>query len=93
MVMRLTLDAEDIPPSFPVQQARTVLDYDFSTIGDRSYLLPLRAEVRMRSDKLLTKNDVEFRMYRKFSAEASVKFDVDTPAPLSEEQTKEQAPK
>ena len=90
---RLTLDAEDIPPSFPVQQARTVLDYDFSTIGDRSYLLPLRAEVRMRSDKLLTKNDVEFRMYRKFSAEASVKFDVDTPAPLSEEQTKEQAPK
>ena len=29
----------------------------------------------MRHDKLLTKNDVEFRMYRKFSAEAVVTFD------------------
>lgn len=94
MVMRVTLEAEDVPPSFPVQQARTVLDYDFSKIGESDFLLPLRAEVRMRSDRLLTRNDVEFRMYRKFSAEASVRFDVDeTPAPLEDDKTKEQAPK
>jgi hypothetical protein len=94
MVLRVTLDAENVPPSFPVQQARTVLDYDFSAIGERDYLLPLRAEVRMRSDRLLTRNDVEFRMYRKFSAEASVKFELeDTPEPLPEEQTQEQPPR
>ena len=94
MVMRITLEAEDIPPSFPVQQARDMLDYDFTKIGEQDFLLPLRAEVRMRSDRVLTRNDVEFRMYRKFSAEASVKFDVDaTPAPLPESQTKEQPPK
>lgn len=93
MVTRITLEAEDVPPSFPVQQARTVLDYDFTPIGDRDYLLPLRAEVRMRSDRLLTRNDVEFRMYRKFSAEASVSFDIEeTPAPLTEEQTSEKPP-
>lgn len=95
MVLRITADAEDIPPSFPVQATHTMLDYDYSKIGDSDFLLPLRAEVRMRgSDRLATKNDVEFHMYRKFSAEASVKFDVDsTPAPLPESQTKEQPPK
>lgn len=94
MIMRLSLDAHEMPSSFPVQQARTLLDYDFTKIGEQSFLLPLRAEVRMRSDKLLTRNDVEFRMYRKFSAEASVKFDVDeTPAPLSDEKTQEAPPK
>ncbi|MFB3826424.1 MAG: hypothetical protein ACE15B_06625 [Bryobacteraceae bacterium] len=93
MVTRITLEAEDIPPSFPVQGARTALDYDFTKIADREFLLPLRAEVRMRADRVLTKNEVEFRMYRKFSAETQLKFDVDTPAPLSDEQTKEQPPK
>lgn len=93
MVLRIVAEAEDIPPSFPVRAARTLLDYDYSKIGDRDYLLPLRAEVRLRADKLLTKNEVEFRLYRKFSAEASVTFDVETPAPLTEEETKEQPPK
>lgn len=93
MVMRVTLEAEDIPRSFPVQSARTVLDYDFEKIADREYLLPLRAEVRMRADKLLTKNEVEFRMYRKFSAESQLKFEADTPPPLTDDQTKEQPPK
>lgn len=91
MVLRLTLEAEDIPPSFPVQQAGTVLDYDYSKIGDREFLLPLRAVVRMRHDKYLTKNEVEFRLYRKFAAEAVVTFD--TPEPLPEDQTHEQPPK
>ena len=67
-----------------MQQARNTLDYDFTKIGDSQFLLPLRSEMRMRSDKLLTRNDTEFRMYRKFSAEASVKFETETPAPLPE---------
>jgi hypothetical protein len=91
LVLRITLEAIDIPSDFPVQEARTVLDYDYVKIAERPYLLPLKAVVRMRHDKLLTKNDVEFRMYRKFSAEADIKFD--TPDPLPEDQTKEQPPK
>lgn len=31
-VLRLTLVAEDIPPSFPVNEASTTLDYDYTTI-------------------------------------------------------------
>ncbi|MBM3774515.1 MAG: hypothetical protein FJW37_05055 [Acidobacteria bacterium] len=87
-VLRLAFDATDIPPSFPVQQAATVLDYDFVDIAGRRHLLPLRAVVRMRRDKLLTKNEVEFRLYRKFAADSVVSFE--TPEPLPEEQTKEQ---
>jgi hypothetical protein len=90
-VLRITTEAVDIPSSFPVQEAREVLDYEYVRIADRDYLLPLKAVVRMRHDKALNKNDVEFRMYRKFSAEADIKFD--TPDPLPEDQTKEQPPK
>ena len=84
----LTFEAQDIPSSFPLREASTVLDYDFVKIGDRTYLLPLRAEVRMRSEHYLTRNDVEFRQYRKYSADSSITFD--TPEPISEDQTKEQ---
>ncbi len=91
MVMRITLEAEGMPPSFPIQQAGTVLDYDFVTINQSEYVLPLRAVLRMRSGKLLSKNETEFRMYRKFSAEATITFD--TPEPLPEDKTKEQPPK
>ena len=87
-VLRMTLQAEDIPPSFPVQEARTVLDYDYVDISGRNFLLPLKAEVRMRADGFTNRNDVEFRLYRKFSTESEIKFD--TPPPLDDNQTKEQ---
>lgn len=93
MVLRVTLEAEDIPASFPVQQASTMLDYDFTNISGRDFLLPLRAVVRMRHDKYLSKNEVEFRMYRKFTADTEIKFDTETPPPLPEDQTQEQPPK
>jgi hypothetical protein len=90
-VLRLTLVAEDIPPSFPVNEASTTLDYDYTTISEHKYLLPLRYVMRMRSGKYLSRNETEFRLYRKFTAEATITFD--TPAPLPEDQTKEQPPK
>ena len=90
MVLRIALTAEDIPPTFPIRQASTVLDYDYTDIAGQPHLLPLKAVVRLRQDKLLTKNDVEFRMYRKFGSDVTITF---TPDPLPEDQTKEQPPK
>lgn len=86
-VMRITLEAENIPYSFPVQQAMTTLDYDFQKISTADYVLPLKAVVRMRSAKLLIKNEVEFRNYNRFGAEATITF---TPDAIPEEQLKEQ---
>jgi len=90
-VMRISLEAQDIPADFPIQQAGTTLDYDFAEISGQQYILPLRAVMRMRSGKFLSKNEVEFRMYRKFGAEATIKFE--TPEPLPEEKVNEQPPK
>ena len=86
-VMRVTLEAIDITASFPIQAASTKLDYDYASISERQYLLPLRAEIRMRSGKNLIKNEVEFRMYRKFGTETNITFD--TPDALSADQTEE----
>lgn len=83
MVMRVTLEAIDLPTSFPVQMARNQLDYDYTEISGNTFLLPLRAEVRMREGRLLVRNDIEFRNYRKFGADTSITFD--TPEPLDAE--------
>ncbi len=91
MILKVTLEAENVPPSFPISQATTALDYDYVKIGDQTHLLPLKAEIRMRTAKLLTRNLVEFHLYRKFGADTSITFD--TPEALPEEQTKEQPPK
>ena len=89
-VMRLTLEAGEIPASFPIQEARTMMDYDYTSISDKEFLLPLRAEMRMREGKFLVKNQVEFRSYRKFGAEATITFE--TPEPLSDDKIKEKPP-
>ena len=65
-----------------VQAASTTLDYDYQNIGGTEFVLPLKAQVRMRSGKMLTRNDSEFRMYNKFGAEATITFE---PDPIPEE--------
>ena len=73
--LRIKMDAVDVPSTFPIQQAGTRLDYDYIEIGDQPHLLPLKAEVRMRAGRELSRNDVEFRLYRKFTADATISFD------------------
>ncbi len=87
VIVRLTLEAVDVPQSFPIQGTNLTLDYSFQTISDQQFLLPLRAEIKSRSIRLLTKNEMEFKLYRKFGADTSIKFD---DIPLPESQTKEQ---
>jgi hypothetical protein len=89
-VMRVTLDAENIPANFPIRRADTVLDYDYQQLSGKTFLLPLKSTTIMATGEYWTKNDEEFRVYRKYSAESDIKFDSsDVPAPLPEEKTKE----
>jgi hypothetical protein len=89
-VLRVTLAAENIPPDFPIKRAETVLDYDYQQLSGKTFLLPLKSTTLMSASDYLTKNDEEFRVYRKYSAESDIKFDAtDVPAPLPEEKTKE----
>jgi hypothetical protein len=85
-VLRITMDAEGIPPSFPIREANSRLDYDFQEISSGKYLLPLKARIGMRQSKVRTRNEVEFRMYRKFSTDAVISFDgIDDLEPLPDD--------
>ena len=88
-IVRITQEADNIPPTFPVREAKETLDYDFAKIGDSEFLLPLVADMRMHAGREWTKNVKEFRLYRKFSADAVIKFDAEQ-AP--DDKTKEQTP-
>jgi hypothetical protein len=88
-VTRVTLMAENIPPSFPVNRAETILDYEYTDIAGLTFLLPVKGQVIMSAVDYMSKNDTEFRLYRKYSAESAIKFDTETPAPLPEETTRE----
>ena len=74
-ILRIRSDADNIPDDLPILTASTLLDYDFSNIGGHRFLLPLRADVRLTSVRLKSRNEVIFRDYRKFNAEATISFD------------------
>ena len=88
VVLRVTLNADNIPAGFPVKMATTILDYDYVDISGHQFLLPLKSETQMSADGILSRNDTEFRLYRKYSAEAEIKYDI-TPDALPAEKTKE----
>lgn len=93
-VMKITLQADDLPAGFPVREVNLTLDYDQQEISAHNFVLPLKAVLTSREGaKFLIKNEVEFRMYRKFSAESTITaVDVETPDALPADATKEQQP-
>lgn len=96
-IVRITQEALNIPPSFPVREAKETLDYDFVKIGDSEFFLPLtvtvQTHIQMFSGGVWKKNVKEFRLYRKFAADAVIKFDGQDLEPLPEDKIKEQPPR
>lgn len=91
-IARITSEAIDIPAEFPVRAAMSTVDYDMTTIGTRDFIVPIKAEVRMRDAQVAMRNVIEFRSYRKFGAETNIIYS-DVPEPMDESKTKEEAPK
>jgi hypothetical protein len=83
-IMRLVVEAENIPPDFPVRSTKDILDYEYQDISGQTFLLPLKATMTANLGTEWSKNDKEFRIYRKYSADAVIKYDsnVETPAPI-----------
>ncbi len=73
-VVRVVAESESIPPDFPVRASARAVDYGFARAGDRTYLLPLRAEARMDAGAVQTRNVVEFHDYRKFEGRSTITF-------------------
>ncbi len=73
-VLRVWLVADDIPPDFPIHAAQTTLDYEWAKISDVPFLLPSRAIMEMKDNRVNTRNEIAFRGYRKFTTETILKF-------------------
>ena len=81
-VMRITMEADDIPADFPIRSASETLDYDTIAISGVKFILPLKVEMQMRDGKSAMKNEAAFRLYNKFGADTSITFDApDAAAP------------
>jgi hypothetical protein len=87
-VIRLTLECEDLPADYPIQQVAITLDYEPTTIADRAFLLPFKSELHSREGRIMVWNETEFRNYRRYSADTNITFDT-TPDPISADDLKE----
>jgi hypothetical protein len=73
-VLHLTYIAYDVPRQLNLESAVSTVDYDFADVGGRQYLLPARSEAELHSPALWVRNKIEFREYRKFSADSIIDF-------------------
>ena len=74
VILRIMQRADRIPSSFPIQAAETILDYDYREIGGQRFLLPVKAQMDLFSDGVRTRNEIDFRNYQKYSADAVITF-------------------
>jgi hypothetical protein len=75
-VVRLEMEATDIPAEFPYDRAERRIDYDRVKIGSGDYEMPVNAYwfgcYRSTYDCWL--NRIEFRDYRQFKTESTIRF-------------------
>lgn len=92
VTLRITLEAI-MPPTFPIQDVHTQLDYRYTDVSGQSFLLPTVSETRMRHDHTASRNQIEFKGYRRYSADTSISFaDVDTDTVATPDKEEKVAP-
>jgi hypothetical protein len=76
-VLRIEQKAIGLPRDFAYDKAESTLVYGFVNIEGRSYLLPVQSDnvACMAASVSCGRNVIDFRNYRKFSADSNVKFD------------------
>jgi hypothetical protein len=83
-VLRVEAQATEIPSDFPIRAASRTIDYDWTTIAEERYLLPLLSDVRLtfreKSQLFETRNLIRFKDYQKFGSEVKVLDDDEVPA-------------
>jgi hypothetical protein len=75
-VLRIEQHTTAMPREFAVSRADLTLEYGFAKIDGQTYLLPAKSESVgcMSGSGACTRNAIEFRNYRKFTAESTVSF-------------------
>ncbi|MEP7212637.1 MAG: hypothetical protein ABI791_06160 [Acidobacteriota bacterium] len=75
-VLRVESEATEIPESFPIRSAKRVIDYEWTTISQEKYLLPLVSDVRLtfreNSKVFETRNLIRFKDYQKYGTDVQI---------------------
>lgn len=76
-VLRIELSALNLPRTFPLDTVESAVDYDYVSIGEGRFLLPVHSEALScsRGSGDCSRNVIEFRNYRKFESDSSITFD------------------
>jgi len=75
-VLKITAVPSGIPANWLITAASEELDYGFAEISGQKFFLPLHAQLNVTiQNGNPTRNEMEFGSYRKFSAEATLKFE------------------
>lgn len=74
-VLRIEMQAVDLPPDFPMDRIETAVDYAYTSIAGNSSLLPVHAETLGcgRGSPDCSHNIIDFRNYHQFKATAKIK--------------------
>jgi len=73
-VLHMTYIAYDIPKMLGVHASTTTVDYELADVGGRNYLLPVRSEAEVHGEMMWARNKMEFKDYRKFTADSVIDF-------------------
>jgi hypothetical protein len=74
-IVRIVAEAEDIPPSLPIVEYVTVIDYAHTNLAGTDFLLPQSADYRMlRFSGELSRNHLEFTHCHLYGAQSSISF-------------------
>jgi hypothetical protein len=90
-VLRVEDIATDVPPDFPIRAKTSLTDYDWVTIAERQYLLPIAVDLRMtalvegRGQLIQARNEIRFRNYQKYGTEVKIIEDVGDEEPTAPE--------
>jgi hypothetical protein len=78
-VLRIELAAQKMPRTFTLDTVESAVDYDYVLIGASKFLLPTHSEALscVRGTGECTRNVIDFRNYKKFSADTSITFEPD----------------
>ena len=73
-VLRIEMQARNLPDEFPLDHVEWVVEYDYIRLGANRFLLPVTAENLgcWRGTTKCSHNRIEFRNYRKFTAESFI---------------------
>ena len=75
-VLRIEMQADQIPKTFPLDKVETVVEYDMVRLTSDSFLLPVHSEnlACERGTPYCSRNVIDFRNYHKFGTDSTITF-------------------